>query len=504
MTIIFVDTLSMPAVPAPSRTARPPRWLQRGGWWLMLAAATCGGPVAAAPTVGAQAPAAAQAPAKPATRPPGRPTRTQPVAAPTPAPPAALPATGGDTVGGDYILVVVNRELITAGEVSRRLAIVTQNAQLNRTPLPPPAELRQQILDSLIDERALITYARENGQKVDDVELERAVANQAQQSQLSLPQFRERLRAEGIDFNTFRNNLRDQLLVERVREREMQTRIKVSNAEIETLLAQKLRDAGVTTEYNVAQVLVKVPEGASDAEVAEKRQRAESALRRLQAGEPMAQVAAELSEDENKDKGGALGMRPADRLPDVFVEQVRNLQPGEVAPNLLRTGAGFHVLQLVGQRSASALPMTQTRARHILLRPSNQLSREAAVRRLGELRQQIQSGRQSFEQLAREYSQDGSGPMGGDLGWTMQGTFVPEFETAMNELPLGGLSEPVVSRFGVHLIQVVDRRKVPVEVRQLRDMARNMLREQKFETAYAEWLQELRAQAYIEFREVPQ
>lgn len=503
MTIIF-DTTSMPILPAPSRTARLPRQLKYLGGWLMLAVAAVSGSVAAAPTVVAQAPAATQAPTQPAIRPPGRPIRAQ-TPAPAPAPAAVAPsATGGETASGDYILVVVNRELITAGEVTRRLAIVTQNAQLNRTPLPPPAELRQQVLDSLIDERALVTYARETGQKVEDVELDRAVANQAQQSQLTLTQFRERLRAEGIDFNTFRNNLRDQLLVERVREREMQTRNKVSNAEIESLLAQKLRDAGVSNEYNVAQVLVKVPEGASDAVVAEKRQRAELALRRLQAGEPMAQVAAELSEDDNKDQGGALGLRPADRLPDVFVEQVRSLQSGEVAPSLLRTGAGFHVLQLVEQRSANALPMTQTRARHILLRPSNQLNREAAVRRLAELRKQIQTGGQSFEQLAREYSQDGSGPQGGDLGWTMQGTFVPEFETAMNALPLGGLSEPVVSRFGVHLIQVVDRRRVPVEVKQLRDMARNMLREQKFETAYAEWLQELRAQAYIEFREVPQ
>ena len=485
-----------------------------GLWAVLLSAGLC-----AAVAVPGNAQAEAQ-PAKPTARPPaskpakpGNSTSNGNSASgnggagkyTVPIPPSeAASAPSGNGIAGDYILVVVNRELITAGEVARRVAIVTQNAQLDQASLPPPAELRQQALDALIDERVLVTYARDMGQRVDDAELDRAVANQAQQNQLSLSQFKERLRASGIDFATFRNNLRDQIMVERVREREMQSRIRLTDADVENLLAQKLAEAGVSYEYNLAQVLVKVPEGASEAVVAEKRRRAEEAFARLKAGEPMASVALAYSEDENKDKGGAMGLRAADRLPDVFLDQVRNLKPGELAPSLLRTGAGFHVLQLVERRSPSMVPMTQTRARHILLRPSNQLSREVALRRLAEFKQQIQSGRQTFDQLARENSQDGSAAQGGDLGWTLQGSFVPEFENAMNALPLGGLSEPVVSRFGVHLIQVVDRRKVPVEVKQLREMVRNMLREQKFEAAYAEWLRELRAQAYIEFREVPQ
>lgn len=496
----MTDTLH----PPPFSRAAVPAATTRGLWAVVLST----GLLCALPGV-AQAQQAAPAGRPVAAKPrPAKPTPVdKPAAARPPAPEASAPPVAvvpGSGIAGDYILVVVNRELITAGELARRVAITTQNAQLNHATLPPPAELRQQVLDALIGERVLVTYARDMGQRVDDAELDRAVANQAQQNQLSLVQFKEQLRASGIEFTTFRNNLRDQLMVERVREREMQTRIRLTEADVEGLLSQKLGEAGVSYEFNIAQVLVKVPEGASDTVVAEKRQRAEQALARLQAGEPMDRVALTYSDDENKDKGGAMGLRPADRLPDAFLEHVRNLKPGETAPTLLRTGAGFHVLQLVERRSPSMVPLVQTRARHILLRPSNQLSREAALRRLAEFRQQIQSGRQGFEQIARDNSQDGTAPQGGDLGWTLQGSFVPEFESAMNELPLGGLSEPVISRFGVHLIQVVDRRRVPVEVKQLREMVRNMLREQKFEAAYAEWLRELRAQAYIEFREVPQ
>ncbi|MBQ1762194.1 MAG: peptidylprolyl isomerase, partial [Aquincola sp.] len=201
---------------------------------------------------------------------------------------------------------------------------------------------------------------------------------------------------------------------------------------------------------------------------------------------------------------GQIGLRPVARLPDVFVTAVANLKAGEVAPTLLRTGAGFHILKVVDRKDGGALQVTQTHARHILLRPSAQVPAEVAVRRLEEFRQQIESGKASFEALARANSEDGSAPLGGDLGWTSPGSFVPEFEEAMNRLPLGGISAPVTSRFGVHLIQVVERRVVNVDPKQLREQARNALREQKFDDAYNEWVRELRARAYVELREAPQ
>ena len=404
---------------------------------------------------------------------------------------------------GDFIVAVVNQELVTASELDTRLARVRQEAARGRATLPPEDELRRQVLDTLIDERVQLTYARENGPRVDEAEVDRAVVNVAVQNQLTPAQLRERLRREGVDYGRFRNNVRDQLLVERVREREVVGRIRVTDAEVDAFLDKRRAESGNATEYNIAQILVSVREGADAAEVAQRRARADAAMARVRNGEAFEAVARELSEDPNRQQGGTLGMRPADRLPDVFVEAVRGLKVGETAPALLRTGAGFHLLKLVDKREADAFRVPQTRVRHILLRVSPQLSQEAAQRRLSEFKRRLEAGSASFEALARENSEDGSAAQGGDLGWASPGTFVPEFEQAMNALPVGGLSDPVVSRFGVHLLQVVDRRQITMDVKQQRDMARNALREQKFDDAYAEWLADLRARAYVEIREAP-
>ena len=405
---------------------------------------------------------------------------------------------------GDYIVAIVNQELVTASELQSRIDRVRADAARQRASLPPADQLRREVLDLLIDERVQLTHARDSGQRVDDAELDRAVNNVALQNQITMTQLRERLRRDGIDYARFRNNVRDQLLTERVREREVQGRIRVTDAEIDAWLDQRRAAASAVAEYNIAQILVTVPEGASADETARRRERAEAARKRVADGEAFEVVARELSEDANRAAGGVIGLRSAERLPDVFVEVVRKLKPGEVAPELLRTGAGFHVLKLLEKREGDAFRITQTRARHILLRPSAQLSAEAAQRRLLGFKQQIESGKASFESLARENSEDGSASLGGDLGWANAGTFVPEFEEAMNKLPINGISDPVVSRFGVHLIQVTERRAVALDVRQQREQARNVLREQKFDEAYTEWLRELRARAYIEMRDAPQ
>jgi peptidyl-prolyl cis-trans isomerase SurA len=301
----------------------------------------------------------------------------------------------------------------------------------------------------------------------------------------------------------FRANVRDQMLIERVREREVAQRIRITDSEIDEFIEKQRGAAAGEVQYNIAQVLVTVPEGASDAVVAERRVRAEAALARVRGGEAFVAVAKAVSEDANKDNGGEIGLKPADRLPDVFLEVVRPLANGAVAPTLLRSGAGFHVLKLVERSEGSAFRVTQTRARHILLRPSPQVSAQAVEARLADFKRQIESGARRFEDLAREHSLDGSAASGGDLGWVGPGQFVPEFEQAMNALSIGGLSAPVVSRFGVHLIQVVERRNVALDAKQLREQARNALRERKFETAHAEWVREVRDRAYVEFREAP-
>ena len=415
---------------------------------------------------------------------------------------AALHAAAQTT--GDYIVAVVNQEVVTASELQQRLARIREDAARNRTPLPPPSTLRKQVLDTLIDERVLVTNARESGARIDEPELDRAVANVAQQNQMTLPQLRERLRQEGISYAKFRDNIRDQMLVERVREREVVSRIKISDAEIDDLIEKRRNAAGVGAQINLAQILVTVPENASDAVVAERRARAEAALKRVRGGEDFAAVAREVSEDSNHSAGGEIGLRPVDRLPDLFVRASAGLQPGEVAPELLRSGAGFHVLKLLERKQSTTFTVDQSRVRHILLRPSPELSPEAAARRLMQFKRDILAGTKTFEQLARENSEDASAAQGGDLGWAAPGSFVPEFEQAIASLPVGGISDPVTTRFGLHLIQVVERRQITLDNKQLREQARNILREQKFEEAFTEWLRDLRSRAYIELRDPPQ
>ncbi|MCX2864003.1 peptidylprolyl isomerase [Paucibacter sp. PLA-PC-4] len=415
---------------------------------------------------------------------------------------AQAQSTGATLRPGDHIAAVVNQDVVAASEVAMRTERLREEAR-RRGETPDIDALRKQALEAMIEDRVIVTHARESGTRVDEPELDRVVANVATQNKLTMEQLRERLRAEGLDYRRFRENLRDQMMTERVREREVQGRISITDGEIDKFLEQRRQQAGGADQLNIAQILVAVPEGAADALVAERRAKAEAALARVKAGEEFAKVAREVSEDGNKQRGGEIGLRPADRLPDLFVDAVRDLQSGAVRAELLRSGAGFHVLKLVQRRTAAdAVNMvTQTRARHVLLRPSEQLSAEVAARRLAEFKRLIESGQTSFEKVAIDNSEDGSAAGGGDLGWVSPGGFVPEFEEAMNALPINGISAPVPSRFGVHLIQVLERRDTEVDPKQLREQARNALREQKYEDAYREWVTELRARAFVELRE---
>ena len=403
----------------------------------------------------------------------------------------------------DHIVAIVNQEVVTNAELQQRLARVRTDAQRANQPLPPAAELRKQVLDVLIDERVIIGNARESGIRIEESEVDRAVAGVALQNQLSLPQLRERMRREGIDYVRFRQGLRDQLLAERSREREVLPRIRVSDVEVDALLAERQREVAARAELNIQQILVTVPEGASQPVAAERLARIEAALARVRAGEDFGAVARDVSEDGNRAAGGVIGLRQGDRLPDLFVDSVKDLQPGQFT-GPVRSGAGWHVLKLLERKGADAFTTTQTRVRHVLLRPSAELSEAQAVQRLEGFKADIQGGRATFESVAEKNSQDSSAAQGGDLGWAMPGQFVPEFEEAMDALAPGGLSDPVRSRFGVHLTQVLERRPVTLDRRQQREQARNILREQKFEEVYLEWVRELRGRAYIEMREAPQ
>lgn len=419
-----------------------------------------------------------------------------------------LPRPTQDNVqrSADYIVVVVNSEPITHFEVRSRILQVEQQASSSGGNFPSRQELYAQVLERMISERVQIQLAKSNGMRIEAAAIDGAVQNIAQQNQLTLDQLRSRLRQDGIDYASFRNNLADQMLLQRVREREVEPRVRITDAELDQFIReQRDNPASLDIELNIAQILVAVPENITDAQLAPLAAKAQRAFERARAGEDFAAIARELSDaPAARENGGQMGLRPADRYPTLFVETTQNLSVGAVAAPV-RSGAGFHVLKLVEKRQQGFdnLTVQQTRARHILLRTNAQLTESTARERLSELRKRIVGGL-DFATAARDNSQDGSAREGGDLGWAVSGQFVPEFEEAMNALTIGQVSEPLVSRFGVHLIQVQERRERKMNEREQREAARGALRERKLDEAFLTWAQELRARAFVEFREPPQ
>jgi peptidyl-prolyl cis-trans isomerase SurA len=415
-------------------------------------------------------------------------------AASLPVPPPA----GNALRPADFIVAVVNSEPITNNELQSRLARIEQ--QLSRQGSAPPRDqLVRDVLERLIVERAQLQLARSLGVRPEDAAVDQAVATVARQNQLSLAELRTRL---GMDYARFRADLRDELTLVRLREREVDSQVKVSERDIDQFLREREAQTQSAPELlNIAQILVAVPESATPAQISALQAKAERALTRLRAGEAFAAVAKEMSDaPEAAASGGELGLRPADRLPTLFVAAARELSAGGLA-GPVRSGAGFHVLKLVEKRSgAASASVAQTRARHILLRLSPELTEQAAKDRLADFKRRIAAGQADFATLARENSQDGSAKEGGDLGWASPGMFVPEFEQVMNQLAPGQVADPLVSRFGVHLIEVLQRRETALTEREQREAARNIVRERKIEEAFNQWLQDVRGRAYVEFR----
>ncbi len=404
----------------------------------------------------------------------------------------------------DRIIAVVNDEAITDSELEARTRVAL--AQLRRQNInpPPAAVLRRQVLERMIVDRAQIQLARESGVRVDDATVNAALARIAEQSGMSLPQFRERLDKEGISFARFRSDVRDDIVITRLRDREVDSRIQISEGEIDNFLAEQ---AGVTAgavEYNLAQILLRVPDNASTDRIEATRRQAVDLMAQLRSGADFARLAASNSASPEALSGGSLGWRTADRLPTLFLDAIKGLQPGSLAP-LVRSPGGFHILKLVGRRDAAegrlaSGPVEQTRVRHILLRVSD-LTPEAEVRRrLLDLRERVVKGGQDFGQLARLHSVDSTATRGGELGWIYPGDTVPEFERAMALLKPGEVSEPVQSPFGWHLIQVMERRTDESPIERNRLAARMALRERKGEEAYLEWIRQLRDRTYVEYR----
>lgn len=423
-----------------------------------------------------------------------------------PAAPASAPAGQRQA---DFIVAVVNSEPITNNEVRAKLLRTEQQIAQQGAPMPPRNELVRQVLERLIVDKVQLQQARETGIRVDDNAVEAAVQTVARQNQITVEELRRRLRADGIAYSQFRANVRDELLVTRLRQREVESRVTVSEQDIDQFLRDQAGNTGSaelsSLALNLAQILVAVPEKATPEQVAALRTKAQTVMERARAGGDFVALSNEFSDSPTRGNGGQMGLREADRYPPLFVEATKSLPTGGLA-GPVRSDAGFHILKVIEKRQAGmpGVAVTQTHSRHILLRTTPQLSETAAVEKLAGFKKRILAGQADFAALARESSEDGSAKEGGDLGWANPGMFVPEFEQAMNGLAPNQISDPLVSRFGVHLLQVLERREAQLSPREQREIARNVLREKKQDEAYALWVQEIRGRAYVEFREPPQ
>ncbi len=412
---------------------------------------------------------------------------------------AASPVAARDAVLVDRIVAVVNKEVITLTELAARTDLAEEELRRRRIAAPERGVLERQVLERLVLQKAQLQLAASAGLRVDELQLDQAVQRIAHNNDLTLADFRRALARDGIEFERFRADLRDQMLLDRLREREVDDRVQVSEAELESYLEEQKASARDAVEYEAAHVLVRVPEQARPEQIAQARARAERVRTEAADGAEFARLAASYSDAGDALQGGALGWRSPARLPELFAQTLREMKPGEVS-QVLRSPAGFHVLKLLGRRGAGmAAPVVQTRARHILLKTSEVVSEDDARIRLLALRERILAGA-DFAELARLNSEDGTAARGGDLGWVYPGDTVPEFERAMNALAPGELSRPVRTPFGYHLIRVEERRSADVSEERQRMQARLALRERKADEAYQEWLRQLRDRTYVELR----
>lgn len=400
----------------------------------------------------------------------------------------------------DRIVAVVNKEVITASELQERVGFAERELTRQGTPLPDRPLLERQVLERLILDKGQLQLAAEGSIRIDDLQLDRAIERIAESNNLTLAAFRQALERDGVPFDRFREEVRRQIVLQRLREREVDERIEVSETEIDLYLEQNKSAGTERVEYNITHILVRLPEQASPERIAQARARAEKARDEARAGGDFARLAASYSDAADALQGGQMGWRAAERLPELFSTALQSMKPGEVS-DVLRSPGGFHVLRLLDRRGAGAgRSVVQTLARHLLIKTNEVVSEAEARRRLTELRERIVTGGADFADIARVNSADASAAQGGNLGWIFPGDTVPEFERAMDALKPGEISQPVKSPFGWHLIQVLERRTGGLPAERVRFLARQALRERKSDEAYQEWLRQLRDRTYVEIR----
>ena len=399
----------------------------------------------------------------------------------------------------DRIVAVVNDEVITQYDLEDQKKLIISQLRRQGTELPPNDVLEKQLLERLINDRAQIQWAKETGIRIDDAQVERAIGRIAEDNKMTQAQFRDVLKQDNIPYAKFREDLRNEITLVRVREREVDNKITVTEGEIDNYLATQATQAGKQQEYRVSHILVLVPEQASAEQIQARRARAEDALKALKEGKDFAQVAAGYSDAADALQGGQLGWRAHGRLPSVFAEVVPKLKPGTNS-DILKSANGFHIVKLLESRETGGKQVVdQTRARHILVKV-NEITSEADARaKIDRLKDRLDRGAK-FDDIARLNSEDVTASKGGDLGWVSPGATVPEFEEALNRLELNQVSSPIRTPFGWHLIQVLERRKEDVTLEKSRDAARQALRSRKSDDSFQDWLRQLRDRAYVEYR----
>ena len=398
----------------------------------------------------------------------------------------------------DRIVAVVNEGVITQYQLDSRTRAATAQLHRQKVQLPPPDVLRRQVLDQMITERAQVQQAKEAGVRVEDNELSQALDRIAANQKVSTAQMRQTVEKDGMKWNDFREEIRDQMMIARIREREVDAKINISPGEVDNFLANQA-SAGSGEEVHLAHIVIRIPEGASPETLQKLRLKAVGIDEQAKAGKDFAQLAATYSESNDAMQGGDLGFRPIDSLPQVMSSAIANLKPGQVS-DVVRSPSGFHIVKLIGRRGGSGLPQVQqTHARHILIKVTEITSESEAKHKITQVHQRLKSG-EDFAALAKLYSQDGSAQKGGDLGWLYPGDTVQPFEQAMNALKIGEISGPVQSPFGFHIIQVLERRTTDVSQDRQRQRAMMALRQRKIEDANLEWIRQVRDRSYVEIR----
>ncbi len=397
----------------------------------------------------------------------------------------------------DRIIAIVDQGVITEQELDNRIKSVSAQLEKQGTPLPPQEVLEKQILERLIVDSLQLQLAAQTGLKVDDTMLDKTIERIATQNKMDVPEFKDALEKDGITMRQFREDIRNEITISRLRERDVDNKLTVSDGEIDNYLTTQANRGDDQDEFEISHILVRTPEDSTPEDLNKARAKTDEILKELADGKDFAQVSASFSDTPNALEGGQMGWKSGTQLPALFLEVLKPMQVGEVSKPI-RSGNGFHILKLTNRRGgASSLVIDQTHARHILIKLTEVVSEKDGKQKMDTIKERLDNG-VKFEEMARQYSEDGSANNGGDLGWVNPGDTVPQFEKTMNELGIGEISEPIRSPFGWHIIQVLERRKQDMSKEAARLKARQEIRARKSEEAYQDWVRELRDRAFVE------